>query len=239
MEFKIDYRERQLLDLLKKDNVNVLSLDVGDILISNKNDEIVIERKTVQDFCQSIKDGRYHEQKARLLSNYSPSSIHYIVEGHFDFRDEHVIIFGLNHAILVSSFINTIFRDNINIIFTKDVFETASFIDSLINRMVKYPEKYFEKSKERSNDETINSYINKPKKSENITKKDVFLVQLASIPGVSLQIARKLSEHCQIENMTGLVKKINSFEKRSDAIIFLISIKGIGKILAEKILDVL
>ena len=42
--------------------------------LENKN-FIIIERKTVEDLAASIKDGRYREQKARLLKHFSKNQI--------------------------------------------------------------------------------------------------------------------------------------------------------------------
>jgi ERCC4-type nuclease len=58
-------------------------LVLGDILILNHENQpiIVFERKSIRDLLASIKDGRYNEQSARLLSQYRPHQIIYIFEG--------------------------------------------------------------------------------------------------------------------------------------------------------------
>ena len=67
----IDYREKALINELKNNGVlfDIENLSVGDIIIKNENNEPIImwERKTSCDLETSIKDGRYHEQKNRIL----------------------------------------------------------------------------------------------------------------------------------------------------------------------------
>jgi len=79
----IDQRENKIKNLLEEDeNIEYTNLDLGDFVFKIK-DEIVliIERKTVEDLAASIKDGRYREQKSRLLANFSKHQILYIIEG--------------------------------------------------------------------------------------------------------------------------------------------------------------
>ena len=76
----IDNREKNsgIPDMLATKNVNIIfrQLFVGDYLI---NDEIVIERKTSEDFVQSIMDGRLFSQCAKLRKSGAVPLI--IVEG--------------------------------------------------------------------------------------------------------------------------------------------------------------
>jgi len=102
---KIDYRERDLIDEIKrqednkkqednkrqeeKDNQNVVqiiteNLPIGDIIVVDNlgNELLVIERKTIKDLAASIRDGRYNEQSYRL--NGLPIHNHnivYLIEG--------------------------------------------------------------------------------------------------------------------------------------------------------------
>jgi ERCC4-type nuclease len=82
----IDYREKELIALMPEETVK--SLPVGDIWIGVTNDEpeegsVIIERKTISDFEASFLDGRYREQRTRLIS-YSvekKANLLYILEG--------------------------------------------------------------------------------------------------------------------------------------------------------------
>ena len=91
----IDNREKNLynninerdLDIYKNNiNIKYLNLELGDIKIIIYNNEeiireLVFERKTLNDLNSSIYDGRYKEQKHRLLSNISTNNLTYIIEG--------------------------------------------------------------------------------------------------------------------------------------------------------------
>jgi len=85
----LDDREHGLRLLLSQETFPFTHLPVGDIWIGvDENKEIreyglVIERKSVADFEASILDGRYREQRSRLLSYTTEKKAHpiYVIEG--------------------------------------------------------------------------------------------------------------------------------------------------------------
>ena len=84
----VDTRERDLIPLL---GWPVKTLPVGDIWIGLSGEEvmkggIVIERKTVADLEASILDGRYREQRTRLVTYCSERGARplYMIEGNMD-----------------------------------------------------------------------------------------------------------------------------------------------------------
>ena len=82
----IDYREKGLFEALTKDsdlNVASQNLEVGDVIFSLEGGEplLVLERKSLSDLASSNRDGRYREQRARLLSVKGQGvTIGYIIE---------------------------------------------------------------------------------------------------------------------------------------------------------------
>ena len=81
MSVLLDIREKYLIDLMP--NVPTEQLLVGDIWIGKGQEGgIVIERKTTADFEASILDGRYREQRTRLLAYCSENKARpmYIIE---------------------------------------------------------------------------------------------------------------------------------------------------------------
>ena len=59
-------------------HITFSQLDIGDIILyKNKTPILFIERKTLADLYSSVKDGRWREQKARLLSHCAPHQILY------------------------------------------------------------------------------------------------------------------------------------------------------------------
>lgn len=82
----VDSRESRLSDALKTLGVahQIAGLDVGDFMIQNEAGEplLVAERKSHADFAASNADGRYREQRARLMAvRGSGVAVVYILEG--------------------------------------------------------------------------------------------------------------------------------------------------------------
>ena len=68
MELIIDNREKIDINTCNI-NVTYSNLEIGDYIISKDSTiYFIIERKTIQDYANSIRDGRYREQKQRLLN---------------------------------------------------------------------------------------------------------------------------------------------------------------------------
>ena len=125
----IDNRENKLIELLEKNNINITkkNLEIGDIIIlSDEKPIIIIERKTLSDLSASIKDGRYKEQKIRLIHNYKDCKKIYLIEnsGHFD----------LGNSILMSTKINGILRDNISVLESSSLINTYEILMKIVNK---------------------------------------------------------------------------------------------------------
>jgi ERCC4-type nuclease len=88
MQLIIDSRETRLLQDLTTSNTKCEKeyLALGDIIFKDKDtgQEIIIERKTWADLWASIQDGRYREQRSRLVECRDAtlsSNIVYLIEG--------------------------------------------------------------------------------------------------------------------------------------------------------------
>ena len=188
---KIDNRENDLIQLYQEKKLNIIkeNLDIGDIQIINENiinDEnkkenilVLIERKTYDDLSTSIKDGRYKEQKNRILNAIDKNTRKiYIIEGN---KKE----FKLPNNILEGTIINTIVRDNIHIFISKNIHDTFNFINNIHKNIDKYKEYIL-------NDlqiiDTNNVLIHTIKKS-NMNSESCFINMLNGIPGISKKIA--------------------------------------------------
>ena len=88
VEIIIDNRERNLwkiisdrdLDCYKdKIDIKIAQLEIGDIHILINNNLYIYERKTTADLIASINDGRYREQKIRMMTQ--DASLNMIIEG--------------------------------------------------------------------------------------------------------------------------------------------------------------
>ena len=186
----IDSRERKLIHELKKRGreFEITNLDIGDIIFKSDNKEIlIIERKTVLDLKNSICDGRNREQKARLL--HSGNSIHrimYIIEGSLTNK-----IPGLPITTLMGSIINTQFRDGLQVYRTYSLYETALYIERLLDKFTKELNIFF-KWKEKLMSPSIYSSTLKRQKKANMSSQTWFISQLTLIPQVTARIAEKI-----------------------------------------------
>jgi len=228
----IDSRETQLYNILIERDLDKYSIDIskeqlelGDIRIISDNIDFIYERKTMNDLLLSIKDGRYKEQKHRLLSNHK--NINYIIEG----SD---IISSNNHhsqSILTSVYYHSMYRDDIKLLFTKNINDTATLLLLISTKIIDNPSKFI---KTDENKEYIDVCKIKSKKIENIDKETCYLLQLSQIPGISKQIAKNIKDIYPTLNI--LLKKINESENPTE---LLIKIPNIGKQKAAKIIEYL
>ena len=237
----IDNREGKIINLIKHltTDYTVEQLSIGDFLIKigdSTDNTIVVERKSVNDLYQSINDGRYKEQKARLLANYPLSQIIYLIEG--DLSE----LYSSTHRKAVSgSIFNMQFRDKIRVVRTKDLNDTCDFILSLYSKATKNPEWFItgESQPKSENDGVDYSSLIKVNKSGNMTPEVCQVVMLTHIPGVSHNFSRKILEHYNsLENLInalksteipeGLLTNLQVTDKRK-----------LGKVLAQRIYNYL
>lgn len=217
----VDTREKQLISELNvvKCDFTIQQLDVGDVQIKNEYSCVVIERKTITDMLSSIKDGRYKEQKTRLMS--CNNICMYIVE--------HDTILCKDKR-LSGAYINTMLRDRIPICFTNGVCETVSLITSIFLKMVDKPNRFVQ--------DTLQTYANylqpKARKISNITPDVCFVNQLSQIPRISTKTAQKIAEHHP--NMRDLILTLNGWENPQA---YLETFDGIGAGYAKIIVEYL
>jgi ERCC4-type nuclease len=232
----IDYREAALLKAVE--DAESKNLEIGDVqFICDGEIRIIIERKKVADLAQSIKDNRYKEQKARQLayrSEHPNAKIVYVIEGYYMF-DPVMVYNGMNNNTLTSSIINTMLRDNINVIMTKNIKDTCHFVSSLKKRFDQDPAKYNTTWEGGQIDgdtyaQCVASGV-KTKKKENIDEQTCFLMQLSCIPGISAKKATDITTHLQAKNMYELIAAL-----QEDGVNTLTGIPGIGKVLASTVM---
>lgn len=233
----IDSRESNLYnDIIDRDldiytdkiEFNKNNIDIGDINIKYRDIEYIFERKTINDLISSIHDGRYREQKARMIDNYDNKRITYIIEG-----DDILSSKTYNKSkVLQSTYLNILFRDNIRLVFTKNVNETATLILSLSIKIIENPEKFNNIS---NNNTTYTDHLKlKKKKIENIDEKTCYLMQLSQIPYISNTIAKNISNI--YPSMTSLILALNEVDDKNKE---LCKIEGIGKEKASYIIKYL
>ena len=227
----IDVREESLyndifdrdLDIYKdKIEITKETLDIGDIHIKYNDILYIFERKTVRDLISSIHDGRYREQKARMLSIYYKYQLSYIIE------EDDVIsskIFS-NKSIIQGAYINTMFRDNIRVLFTKKITETATLLLSIAVKIIENPKNFISRNTNNENAESCyTDHIKlKKKKIDNIDIDTCYIMQLSQIPHISNVIAKNIAKiYPSMSNL--IINLINNDNKTKE----LCKIDGIGK----------
>lgn len=225
MEIILDSREHQLIEEFRGDDIEITvkQLNIGDIVISYDSQiKIIFERKTISDLISSIKDGRHREQKFRMseFQKATNCKIIYIYEGDLDFNGG-----TTNPSSVNGSFINTIFRDDIQIINTKNLKATKSFLTVFFNKIQKDPSVYFIKSVDSC---VYNECVNKTKK-KNTTIDNILINQIACIHGFSFKHAKAIQEHFKVSNMRDLINMIEGHIGENNKKDPLLEIKGIGK----------
>jgi len=197
----IDCREDKLIDALESDYLkkechhlmfDVAQLDIGDIVYKIKDQVIcLVERKTLEDYANSITDKRIKNQSFRINQLKKKNNhilIIYLIEGTFIQKD-HRYLNGITRDAIYSSMVNRVVVDNFTIYRTADINDTALIITKLYDKL---KETY--KKNDFSADERI-EYLKtiKLSRKENMTPENCYLCQLSQIPGVSIDTANIIS----------------------------------------------
>lgn len=201
LKLDIDHREAHLIEALNKqgfDEFTKCNLDVADIRITSDDAVVcIIERKTISDLNQSITDGRWKDQKNRLLTNYPISRIMYIVEGCAFTETSQYTKFPISYERVRGAIINTLFRDNIKVVCVSDVQETARFVVEVFSRFKRNTNLYIESKNDGPVSILHHASVSSMKKHtrNSCMNKQVFAEStLSLVPGVSLQIASTIME---------------------------------------------
>jgi len=233
----IDSREHQLYnniierDLDKyKDNIKIekKQLELGDIIIEFNEIQMIFERKTMNDLLSSINDGRYKEQKTRLLSNYT--NINYLIEGTDIISSNNIN----KQQLLTSVYYHSIYRDNIKIFFNKNLNDTITLLLLLSTKIIDNPDNFKSSSPSQIQTPYIDSCKIKSKKIDNIDKETCYLLQLSQIPGISKEIAKNIKD--KYPSMTILLNTLNNSPNPNK---ILEDIPNIGQKKANKIIEFL
>lgn len=169
----VDHRESRspVMRFLSQKDIIVepQQLDVGDYVLSSR---IGIERKTVDDFLNSLIDGKLFVQMKNLRAAYSRPLL--IVEG-----DGLLTKRNISHNAIFGSFVSIIVDFGIPIITTHSSQETADFLTVMAQR------------EQRIGNKTV--AIRGEKTARSIAEQQQFLVE--GLPNVSSVLAQRLLQH--------------------------------------------
>lgn len=223
MKIVIDKREKGILEIIKgNDDIEYEEkmLDIGDIQIINDEDEIeyLIERKTINDLMSSIIDGRYKEQKTRILENIDKSKFIYLIE---------MTGYVKKYEKMINGFLlNNIFRDNITIIYSFNIQHSINLIITFYNKL-KYKEFLID-------NKMVNFIHNQTKKKKILENK--FENVLMCIPNVSQETAKVIKL-----KYDKLINLIDDFKKNGEDILsdIIINKRKIGNKMSKNIYNYL
>ena len=169
----VDHRESRspVMRFLSQKDIIVepQQLDVGDYIISSR---IGVERKTVDDFLNSLIEGKLFVQMKNLRTTYSRPLL--LVEG-----DGILTKRNISHNAIFGSFVSIIVDFGIPIISTHTPQETADFLAVMAHR------------EQKEGDKAI--AIRGEKTAKTISEHQQFLVE--GLPNISAVLAQRLLQH--------------------------------------------
>jgi len=180
----------------------------------------LIERKTIQDFCQSYRSQHYQNQKTRMLSfrDQNPGcQCFLVVEG---YNQKSPSSFGRNFpkSTCESCFVSIRLRDNFFVKHVHNTLAHAEFIEKCLRTTIRHqliPDP--KKVKTTLNLSQDYQQTVSVKKKTNMTPELCYKVQLTAIPGISM-------------NMAGIIQS-----KYPDLLSLIEHIKGQGPLSLSKI----
>lgn len=193
---RIDCREKDLItELNGLDNFNVERLELGDLIIENEENIVIVERKTYSDLISSILDGRFREQKKRLLLFKNESQKNCFVV--FLIEQNNYPAQFKKH--LYSSLINLNFLYDFKIVYSKNTSDSADIIRCLISK-----DFITQKIEPKTEKEELTN-LKKYKKNCGYSN---FVKMLTSIDGISLNTSLAIEKNgiCNISSLIDILQ---------------------------------
>lgn len=211
----LDTREHALIGAMP--NAVVKNLELGDINIIMGDALFVFERKTLADVAASVKDGRYREQKARILASVPAHRVTYIIE----YNDHNPIPkddkkYGMSRDVYTGVYMSLLYRDGIHVLFLKDTAEIAQWITDFAQKLMRDPSKYICTAGAAGAACSYSDSLKiKSQKQANLNKDLVYKLMISQIPGVSMKLAENIAEKYPnlkslLDNLT--IKKLQEIE---------------------------
>ncbi len=230
--FYLDTRESELIRLLNGvEEVSVKQLPVADIWIgvsdSGQKSEggVIIERKSIRDLEGSILDGRYREQRGRILAYCQENKVQpmYILEGSLSSGT------GRLQKKAIMKFINRlIFHYQIPVMQTGSVNETAELVKALVEQWKADPT-----SLQRTNELVkVTDGIHIQKKANASDHRQFAISCLAQCPGVSVKMAEAI-----IDTFGTLPDVINADAKQIEEV--KIGNRKVGPVVSKRLSNIL
>lgn len=224
MKLVVDIRECGIIQVFKDKQLEGEfereSLPLGDFLFKDDNTQyLIIERKTYEDLAASIVDGRFREQKSRLIEmKASGSRVMYIIEGNPRGYKGKVPYKTLQSAIL-----NLMLVHDFMVMFSSDICNTVDILMLIKSKL---------EASGNSDTATGTVHMRMPSRGDKI-RDNLFLMLMMVIPGVSQKIGEKICSRYSC--MAALVKAFEEGGEHLLADIQLTEKRKLGKALSSKI----
>jgi ERCC4-type nuclease len=227
MYLLIDYREKDFIKKLSEITVvsnetvstviinncqvqfKITNLPIADFIITtnhelNNNAEnyidtikVAIERKSINDLCSSITDGRFREQKTRLLVSIGDTSkICYFIEGSKSKA-------RMSNTIINGAILNLIYKHKYTVVSTENKDDTFFTIVCLYKKWLNNEYELIKENQLNTNQSHTQVQNNEPmkllKRSDKINS-DKFIHQLCLVPGISVSIANVIYSYIKLNN---------------------------------------
>jgi ERCC4-type nuclease len=184
---QVDTHENTIRSILEEDKVafESVTMPIGDFAFLEDGElRVIIERKTYSDLKASVRDGRWKEQKDRIRDNIDPTKtwVIYILEGTCPEED-----------FITTCALSTQLHNKWSVLHSNSSIHTVKILKRIGKKIkedkefIKLTESILPKPSEHSTGGT-----RKLKKKDNYTHSEILKSQLACIPGISLEAARKL-----------------------------------------------
>ena len=185
----LDNRERDLVERLAAPAEQVKALPVGDFWLGVDSDTgkpvaggLVIERKSVRDLEASILDGRYREQRQRLVAFCTETGAQplYILEGPYASTTGRLAVPALMKLVARLQF-----RHGVAVLHTDSIAETATLLRTLVDY---YTEDKTNFQRDTSPIRAVEA-IHVSKKVNAADPTQFYVAALVQCPGVSVKMA--------------------------------------------------
>ncbi len=177
-----DNREpQQLIEFLRRQGlmVRVGVLPIGDFVVS---DDVVVERKTVDDLINSIIDQRLFQQVERMLDNFPRAIL--IIEG---VLEDALAKRRINEGSVYSTLSSLVLNGSVSVIMSESMYDTSRFL-------------YYLAKKSQYNEMRI-PWINKEKQKK-LTDSEYLRGVVEALPGIGPSTAiNLLREFSTLENL--------------------------------------
>lgn len=238
----IDTRESDLVLLLKEQDVPFenVTLDIADIEFvqgeGGGGRRFLMERKTIKDLAASIVDGRFKDQKDRMLGileREPTTAISYILEGNLRGGDSERIAGRITVGTIRNLLYTIQYKYRIPVIQTASVRDTAGYIHRLYQYLIEHPDFIPVGSGSNAGCASYKTLLPAPVANRGTSSRDLSVSALTVVAGVSHRtseaIVDGLPEVCQ-----GSVFMATQQLCKSDMETMLGSVKISGKRIAEK-----